>query len=72
MLDQLKPVVHHGLPTCSMESNALQVPRTKGKYGQMVYSYRGPMQWNVTSVDLKSAGNIIQLKSSAQKQLVQS
>ena len=59
LLDQLKQVTHIGLPTRSTDANVLQVPRVKGNYGQMGYSYRGPMQWNITCVEFKAAVNVI-------------
>ena len=63
LLDQLKHVSHMGLPTRSTESSALQIPRIRGRYGQMSYGYRGPMQWNVTCVEYKAAVNVVQLKN---------
>ena len=63
LLDQLIEVTHRGLPTCSTSAGALVVPRTKSHYGQMAYSFRGPMQWNVTNVEIKAAVNTVQLKN---------
>ncbi len=63
LLDQLKQVTHHGLPTRSADANVLVVPRTNSRYGQMAYGFRGPVQWNVTNVELKAAVNFVQLKN---------
>ena len=41
----------------------LQVSRTSTNYGKMAFAFRGPVQWNVTSTDLKAAVNKMQLKS---------
>lgn len=63
LLDQLQQVTHLGLPTRATDANVLKVPRVKGNYGRMAYSFRGPMQWNVTCVEFKAAVNVMQLKN---------
>ncbi len=63
LLDQLQQVTHLGLPTRRADANMLAVPRVRGNYGRMAYSFRGPVQWNLTSVKFKAAVNVIQLKN---------
>ena len=63
LYDKLLPVRHEGRHTRACESGMLQVPRVSTSYGNMAFSYRGPVQWNITSAELKAAVNKQQLKS---------
>ncbi len=61
LYDMLVPVSHGNRHTRATESGELAVPRTKTKYGTYAYSFRGPLQWNLTDISLKAAVNKIQL-----------
>ena len=63
LLDQLKATVYEGRQTRATESGVLMIPRTASKYGQLAYSFRGPVQWNLTDVNFKTALNKAQLKT---------
>ncbi len=63
LYDKLTPVSHEGRHTRACESGMLKIPRTATNYGKMAFAYRGPVQWNVTNLDLKAAVNKKQLKS---------
>ncbi len=63
LYDHLRPVNHGGRHTRACEAGMLQVPRTSTNYGRMAFSFRGPVQWNVTSNNLKAAVNKLQLKA---------
>ena len=63
LYDKLKPVNHGGRHTRACESGLLQVPRTKSNYGKMAFAFRGPVQWNITKMELKAAVNKAQLKA---------
>ena len=61
LYDRLQPVAHVGRLMRATESGELNVPRVHSKYGAYAFSYRGPLQWNPTSIDLKAAVNKVQL-----------
>ena len=63
LFDRLVPVQHEGRQTRATEAGLLTVPHTKTNYGRMGYSFRGPVQWNITNIELKAATNKLQLKS---------
>ena len=54
---------HEGRMTRACDSGMLTVPRVSSRYGQFSYSFRGPVQWNLTNVNLKAAVNKVQLKN---------
>ncbi len=62
LCDQLRPVGHGHRVTRAVNKGVLEVPRVKNIYGSYMFSYRGPLQWNVTKTTLKAAVNKIQLK----------
>ena len=63
LTDQLNRVTHAGRATRAVDAGMLVVPRVKSKYGQMAFGYRGPLQWNITDINLKAANNKNHLKS---------
>ena len=63
LYDKLKPVSHEGRQTRACDSGMLQVPRKQTNYGRMAFAFRGPVQWNITNVDLKAAMSKNQLKT---------
>ena len=63
LYDQLKAVTHNGRATRASDAGVLIVPRVKSKYGQMTFGYRGPLQWNITDINLKAAASKNQLKT---------
>ncbi len=63
LYDQLRKVNHGHRVTRAVTANELVVPKTSSKYGQFGFSFRGPLQWNVTKVELKAAVNKLQLKT---------
>ena len=63
LYDRLQPIAHVGRCTRAAESGELKVPRVHSKYGSYAFSYRGPLQWNFTSIDLKAAINKVQLNN---------
>ena len=62
LCEQLKSLDYGGRHTRATDSGILSVPRTSTQYGRHAYSFRGPMQWNVTAAELKAAVNKEQLK----------
>ena len=60
---QLKPVTHPGRATRATEAGHLEIPRVCTRYGQCVYRYRGPLQWNITSNTFKAATSKNHLKT---------
>ena len=61
--EQLKPVAHSNRVTRAVSAGQLEVPRANGKYGTCAYSFRGPLQWNLTKPELKASVNKLQLKN---------
>ena len=63
LFDCLKPVAHPTRVTRVSEAGHMQVPIIKGMYGSYSFSYRGPLQWNLTRNYLEAAVNKVHLKS---------
>ncbi len=63
LFDCLVPVAHPSRVTRASEAGFMQVPRINGLYGSYGFSYRAPLQWNVTRSDLKAAVSKDQLKN---------
>ena len=60
---KLSPINHVSMRTRAKDAGELIVPRVRSNYDTYGYSYRGPLQWNMTKVNLKAAVNKIQLKN---------
>ena len=63
LYSKLVPVTHGNRHTRATDAGDLLVPRTKTRYDTYAYSYQGPLQWNLTSIELKAAVNKMQLKN---------
>ena len=63
LYDQLIPVLHGERVTRAVSAGTLEIPKTSTKYGKYAYSFRGPLQWNLTKLELKAAVNKLQLKT---------
>ncbi len=63
LYDKLVPVSYGTIHIRATDSGELVIPRVHTKYGQYAFSFRAPLQWNLTSIDLKAAVNKVQLKN---------
>ncbi len=63
LYDQLIPTTHGNWITRAVSAGILEIPKSKSRYSQYSFSFRGPLQWNLTKVELKAAVNIVQLKN---------
>ena len=62
MYEQLVPMGNGPRITRAVNAGMLEVLRTVTNYGRYAFSFRGPLQWNVTKTSLKAAVNKAQLK----------